>query len=235
MKVTYKEFIDEIVSKRGNHSNYNKKIKGFEIHHILPRCLGGKNNSNNLVALTVGEHLMAHTLLFRENLNNKKLLTALYHMSNEIDIQELLNVVDNREEFMILVEDICKAKELYDISGKNNPMYHKHHTEKARKIMSEKKKGMYEGENNPRWGKHHTEEIKQKLSISRMGEGNPRARKVYCVELDMVFNTILDAQNYVGITSGILQCCSPKYNRETAGRHPITNERLHWAYVDENV
>lgn len=233
--MTYKEFIDEIVSKRGNHSNFNKKIKGFEIHHILPRCLGGKNDSDNLVALTIGEHLMAHTLLFRENPNNKKLLTALYHMSNEIDVQELLNVVDNKEEFMILVEDICKAKELYDISGENNQMYHRHHTKETKKIMSEKKKGLYEGENNPRWGKHHTEEFKQKLSQSRMGEGNPRARKVYCIELNMVFNTILEAQNYVGITSGILQCCSPKYNRDTAGRHPITNERLHWIYVNENV
>lgn len=98
-----------------------------------------------------------------------------------------------------------------------------------------RKKGLHEGENNPRWGKHHTEEFKQKLSQSRMGEGNPRAKKVYCIELNMVFNTILEAQNYVGITSGILQCCSPKYNRDTAGRHPITNERLHWIYVDENV
>lgn len=144
--MTYEEFINRIVSERGNHSNFNKKIKGFEIHHIVPRCLGGNNKSNNLVASTIGEHLMAHTLLYRENSTNRKLLTALYHMSNEIGIQELLNAVDNEQEFMILVQDICKAKECYDISGENNPMYHKHHTEKSRKIMSEKKKGLYDGE-----------------------------------------------------------------------------------------
>ena len=231
--MTYKEFIDKIVCERGYHPSFKEKLKGFEIHHIIPRCLGGKNNSSNLVVLTPAEHLMAHTLLFRENQNNKKLYVALYHMSNEVGVQKLLDIVDNEEEFICLTKDICKARELYDISGENNPMYHKHHTEKTRKIMSEKKKGLYDGENNPRWGKHHTEEVKQKLSRLRSGEGNPRARKVYCIELDMVFNTILEAQNYVGITSGILQCCSHKYNRTTAGRHPQTNEKLHWTYINE--
>ena len=117
--------------------------------------------------------------------------------------------------------------------GENNPMYHKHHTEKSRKIMSEKKKDKYNGENNPMWGKHHTEEVKQKLSQERMGENNPKAKKVYCKELDMTFDTIKEAQEYVGITSGVLQCCYPKYKRKTAGRHPQTHEKLHWIFVNE--
>ena len=75
--MTYEIFIDGIVKERGHHSNFNKKVKGFEIHHIVPRCMGGNNKSINLVLLTVPEHLMAHTLLFRENPNNKKLLTGL--------------------------------------------------------------------------------------------------------------------------------------------------------------
>lgn len=35
----------------------------FEIHHILPKCLGGKNNSENLVKLTAREHFICHLLL----------------------------------------------------------------------------------------------------------------------------------------------------------------------------
>lgn len=34
-----------------------------EIHHILPRCLGGTDDSDNLVKLTYREHYVAHWLL----------------------------------------------------------------------------------------------------------------------------------------------------------------------------
>lgn len=226
--MTYKDFIDGIVLERGHHSSFEKKVKGFEIHHIIPRCMGGKNKPENLVLLTTTEHLMAHTLLVKENPNNKKLSTALYHMSYEIGTEELLKIIDNKADFERAVEIIAQTRELRDISGAKNPMYHKHHTEETRKIMSEKKKGMYDGEKNPRWGKPHSEETKQKISQSRMGKDNWRAKKVYCPELDMAFDTIAEAQAYVGITSGIIQCCSPKYNRATAGKHPQTKERLHW-------
>lgn len=231
--MNYKNFIEKIVKERGYHTNYNKKVKNFEIHYIIPRCMGGTNRPNNLVLLTAGEHLMAHTLLFRENKDNKKLLTALYLMSNEIGIDELLKVVDNEEEFMKLVESIVQARETYTVSGENNPMYHKHHTEKAKKAMSEKRKGKHCGKDNPHWGKRHTEEMKRDLSLARKGGKNPRARKVYCFELDMKFDCIKDALDYVGIKNGIIQCCNGKYNRLTAGRHPITGQRLHWTYVDE--
>ena len=35
----------------------------FEIHHILPRCINGTDDDDNLVALTPEEHLLAHILL----------------------------------------------------------------------------------------------------------------------------------------------------------------------------
>lgn len=37
----------------------------FELHHIIPRSLGGSDNANNLVALTFREHFIAHKLLFK--------------------------------------------------------------------------------------------------------------------------------------------------------------------------
>lgn len=43
-----------------------KKEKGFEIHHIQPRGLGGVvKSSENLIKFTVFEHCVAHTLLAR--------------------------------------------------------------------------------------------------------------------------------------------------------------------------
>lgn len=230
--MVYKDFIDKIVLERGHHSNFNKKVKGFEIHHIIPRCLGGNNKSENLVLLTIAEHLMAHTLLVKENPDNKKLLTALYHMSYEIGMEELLKIVDDKDSFERIVKIIACVREARDITGTKNPMYHKHHTEQAKKAMSEKKKGRYKGEENHRWGKHHTEEAKKKISQSRMGKDNWKAKKVYCPELDMIFDTIAAAQAFVGITSGIVQCCNPKYGRKTAGKHPQTKEGLHWVIYE---
>ena len=50
-------------------------------------------------------------------------------------------------------------------------MWDKHHTEEARKKMSEAKKG----ENNPMWDKHLSEEARKKMSEANKGENNPRA------------------------------------------------------------
>lgn len=41
------------------------KIDGYrEIHHIVPRCMGGLDDDNNLVLLTAKEHYLCHGLLF---------------------------------------------------------------------------------------------------------------------------------------------------------------------------
>lgn len=37
----------------------------FDVHHIRPRCLGGCNNSANLIRLSPSDHLFAHLLLAR--------------------------------------------------------------------------------------------------------------------------------------------------------------------------
>ena len=39
--------------------------ENYETHHIIPRCLGGKNDANNLVRLTPEEHYTAHLLLVK--------------------------------------------------------------------------------------------------------------------------------------------------------------------------
>lgn len=53
----YSRFIE---SKR---SRLLIKQKGYEFHHILPKCLRGSNNKDNLVKLTHREHLRAHEYL----------------------------------------------------------------------------------------------------------------------------------------------------------------------------
>jgi len=55
-------------------------------------------------------------------------------------------------------------------SGQLNPMFGKSHSEETKKLMSEKKKGLYSGENHPLYGKHHTEETKRKISEANLGK-----------------------------------------------------------------
>lgn len=46
----------------------SRKPAGYvERHHVLPKCLGGNNRSENLVELTAREHYLAHMLLARMN------------------------------------------------------------------------------------------------------------------------------------------------------------------------
>ena len=52
-------------------------IEGYkEVHHIIPKCMGGSNSIDNLVALTPEEHYLAHLLLLKIYPNNYKLLYA---------------------------------------------------------------------------------------------------------------------------------------------------------------
>lgn len=53
-----------------------------EIHHILPRCMGGTDDKNNLVTLTTEEHYLAHQLLIKIYPGNHKIIKACQMMTN---------------------------------------------------------------------------------------------------------------------------------------------------------
>ena len=43
-----------------------KETNGYyEVHHILPRSLGGNDDKNNLVKLSAREHFICHLLLVK--------------------------------------------------------------------------------------------------------------------------------------------------------------------------
>lgn len=53
----------------------------FEKHHIVPKCMGGGDNKENIVKLSVRAHFIAHRLLCKIYPNDMKLAKALYFMS----------------------------------------------------------------------------------------------------------------------------------------------------------
>lgn len=75
--MNYLKIYEKLIKKAKN----RKKENGiYEKHHIIPKCMGGKNNKENLVYLTPKEHYIAHLLLYKIY-NNDKLLKAIMMMT----------------------------------------------------------------------------------------------------------------------------------------------------------
>lgn len=77
--VTYYEFIENILSTRGRNGCSEKY---HEEHHILPKCMGGSNDKDNLIDLLAEEHFLAHKLLAFENPDNDSLQRAFSAMAH---------------------------------------------------------------------------------------------------------------------------------------------------------
>ena len=197
--LTYREFINNILETRGR---FNCGEAYYERHHIIPKCVGGTDNKDNLIDLYAAEHFKAHRLLALENSDNEKLVYAWWCMAwVESDTQERYQLTPEEYEEIktIYSETLSKAfkgenNPFYgqrhtdetrqkisdnhaDVSGENNPMYGKPRSEETKKKLSESRKGKCVGEDNPFYGKHHTETTKQKMSEERKGkftgENNP--------------------------------------------------------------
>ena len=88
-------------------------------------------------------------------------------------------------------------------------------------ISDEQKKKLSEsakGKNTWSKGKHLSEETKRKIK-----ENNGKSKKVYCVELNLIFNSIRQASSKLKLDSGsITRCC--KGSLKTTGNY-------HWRYV----
>ena len=57
--MNYLRIYEEIINKAKN----NIREGYMEKHHIIPKCMGGKDDNDNLVLLTAREHYICHWLL----------------------------------------------------------------------------------------------------------------------------------------------------------------------------
>ena len=73
VECTYQEFIQNILNIRGRFACGDEY---HETHHIIPRCMGGTDDEENLIDLFAREHFEAHRLLAQENQGNKSLVFA---------------------------------------------------------------------------------------------------------------------------------------------------------------
>lgn len=73
----------------------------------------------------------------------------------------------------------------------------------------------------------HTEEEKERARLNLLGEKNPNARAVICLETLAVYATAVDAQKATG-ASKVCDCCRRSYKHRTSGGY-------HWAYYDPGM
>lgn len=69
--------------------------------------------------------------------------------------------------------------------------------------------------------------------LIRLEKMHEKARKkVICLNNNKIFNSQLEAANYAGLKNStpISRCC--KGERKTAGKHPISGERLIWKFYE---
>lgn len=72
----YIKFI-QIMRSRSLVSEYNER------HHILPKCLGGDDSTDNLITLSPREHYIAHMLLAMAYRNNFPIVSAFCQMAHK--------------------------------------------------------------------------------------------------------------------------------------------------------
>lgn len=83
----------------------NREISGYtERHHIIPRCMGGSDEDENLIRLTPEEHYVAHQLLVKIHPKNNKLIHAAAMMIPSRPSNKLYGWLRRRLSFAMSVE-----------------------------------------------------------------------------------------------------------------------------------
>ena len=158
MELTYEEFINNILETRGRFACGEEY---HERHHIVPRCMDGTDDEENLIDLFAREHFEAHRLLALENPDEEGLIYAWWCMSvitNRGNIEEYQLTAEEYEEAKVALSDIRKEK----FSGENNPMYGVHRY----------------GSENPNYGNRYSEEIRQKISEAASNRSEETRKKI---------------------------------------------------------
>lgn len=149
-----------------NHARQTNDIGLFEIHHIIPKSLGGLNDPNNLVKLTYRQHFICHRLLTKMTTgkDKSKMEYAMWRMVNT------KHYIINSKLYSHLREKHSKF-----VSVQKTGIKRKSFSNVTRKKMSESHKG----ELNYRFNNPHSDESKKKMSENRKGKTDNNKNPAY--------------------------------------------------------
>ena len=149
-QLNYQKHYDALIESRKKYCSFSDY---YEIHHIIPECLGGSNEPNNLVQLTAKEHYMAHWLLVKAT-KNDDLIKAFAGMCGKKTVRKFTSRQFDRARQAARLAQIGRryseeSKLKMSISAKNKPPM----TEEHKRKIGEKSKGRI-----------YSEEVKKKHS-----------------------------------------------------------------------
>ena len=98
-------------------------------HHIVPRHMGGTDDPNNLIEITVEEHAEAHRMLYEQH----------GHWQDKVAWQGLAGLIGHYD----IMREMWDARK-----GEGNTFYGKQHTEETRRKISEARMGKGLGPKN---------------------------------------------------------------------------------------
>jgi hypothetical protein len=111
--MNYQKVYNQIIERAKN-----RQLEGYkEKHHIIPKCLGGNNDKENLVDLTAREHFLCHMLLCEIYPKENKLKQALWLMIIGKNSRNKHNISSRNYEYnKIKFIDTIKGKKLSNIT-----------------------------------------------------------------------------------------------------------------------
>ncbi len=170
----------------------------YEKHHILPKCMGGSNDKENIVRLTAREHFVCHVLLTKFTIGEykHKMLATMVFMANKSknhggsylnsrlyeSVKKELSIVQSKrmmgvviprtEEHSQKIGDALRGRAREDMLGDKNPAKR----DEVRAKITAAQLGV--PKNYPSWNKGvpMSEETKKKLSIAKTGVPNYKKR-----------------------------------------------------------
>ncbi len=117
--MNYQKIYDNLIKKRLE----NPPTEKFERHHIVPRSLGGSDDKENIVKLTLREHYIAHLLLCRIHRGTRNYYPMLRAL-NMMRAGREGTYIKNSRMFEYFRADFIKAMSEAQ-SGENNSNYGK--------------------------------------------------------------------------------------------------------------
>lgn len=172
--MNYQKIYDDIC-KRGQERILPKEVY-TEKHHIIPKCLGGGNETTNLTRLTAREHFLVHLILARKlHPKNPKLWTAMHYMINRKSSKGN-RYVGNSREYEELRREINA-----NLKGQTR-------SQEFKDNQSKKRTG-----------------IPRNPDLFRFFmENHPRANKIKHHETGLIFNSKTQCATYFSLTKDVL-------------------------------
>lgn len=141
-------------------------VEYSEVHHIIPKSIGGTNNKENLVRLTAREHFICHLLLIRMVQGKAK-----YQMQKAISMMTVRNKFQKR--YRITSRQFEKIKKESSIAMSILTKGKPKHSPESKKKLSDKAKGRlspFKGKQQPESAKKLLSSHRSKPCISPLGE-----------------------------------------------------------------